>query len=150
MEIPAQRKLSKAVAMSVLAVGLLVSAQTAYAGPILGPILGTKSAFSGVLPVSPNSATSLSALIAIGPLFPPCFVIGACPKIALFEGIDSSAAGTSYMVADFAGVVSKMTNGSLDYISAGVVPGPSYGTSSGGSVGFPETDFGTSPDFAGQ
>jgi hypothetical protein len=129
---------------------LLVSAQTAYSAPTLG----TLSGFAGVVPGSPSSASSLSALFAIGPFLTNCFVIGTCPQIALLQGVNSSAIGTTYTLdsasPNFTGVVSQLTNGSLDYIYVGLVPGPSYGTSSGGAVGYPETSFGTSPDFAGQ
>ena len=145
-----QMQLSKLATVLVLAVGLLVSGQIAFSAPILGTISG----FGGGSPTLPNSATSLSALIAIGPLSSTCFVINNCPQIALLEGIGPSAIGTIYTLdsaaPNFAAVASQLTNGSLDYISAGVVRGPSYGTTSGGSVSFAETLFGTSPDFAGQ
>ena len=135
--------------------GLMLSVsfvQPAYAGSILGTMSGS----GGIVTVAPNSATNLSALIAIGPLdpfFPVCFVVGNCAQIALLQGIDSSAIGTEITIDSgapaFNGIVSSLTNGLLDYICTGVVPGPSYGTSSGGAVCFGETSFGTSPDFVG-
>jgi hypothetical protein len=143
-------QLSRLATVLVLAVGLLISGRIA----ISAPILGTFSGFGGVLPTLPNSSASLSALFSIGTLASNCFVVNTCPQIALLQGIGPSAIGTIYTLdsaaPNFAGVASQLTNGSLDYISVGVVPGRSYGTSSGGSVAFPETSFGTSPDFAGQ
>src|SRR5260370_19458762 len=143
-------QLSKLAAVLVMAAVLLVSVQTAYSAPILG----TMSGFAGALPTLPSSATSLSALFAIGQISSNCFVINNCPQIALLQGVGPSAIGTIYTLdsssPNFAGVVSKLTNGSLDYISVGLVLGPSYGTSSGGAVAYPETSFGTSPDFVGQ
>jgi hypothetical protein len=142
--------ISNFVPMFVMGIGALISSQNAYSAPILG----TNSTFEVVLPFVPNPASSLSALIAIGPPSASCFVVGACQQIALLQGLNSSAAGTIYTfdsaAPNFTGIVSALTNGSLDQISLGIVLGPSYGTSSGGGVGFPETAFGTSPDFAGQ
>ena len=138
------------LARFAFAIGLLAFAQSAHGGTILG----TASFFGGIETVSPNSASNLSALIAIGPPLANCFVVGTCPKIALLEGIDSSATGTTVILGpaspDFAGVAGTLTNGLLDLIQTGVVPGPSYGTTSGGSIGFFESIFGTSPDFAGK
>jgi hypothetical protein len=112
-------------------------------------ILGTTSGNGTIDTVQPNSNTTLSALIGIGPTGEPCFNVGACPQIALIQGIGPSAAGTIFTIdpsnPNFAAVVSLLTDGILEYIYTGIVPGPSYGTTSGGAVEFPETFFGTSP-----
>ncbi len=133
-----------------LFLGLLGVVRMASSTPIL---YGTMSTSGSIFTIQPNPATNLSALIAIGPISSTCFVVGNCPQIALLQGLDASAIGTSIMInsgsSNFSAVVSKLTNGSLDYISIGIVPGPSYGTSSGGATSVPETAFGTSPDFAG-
>jgi hypothetical protein len=128
----------------------LITPRLGCAAPILGSMVG----FTAIATVAPNSATTLSALISVGTLDDNCFVLGNCPKIALLEGIDSSAVGIIFTLdsgsADFAGVIAQLTDGALDGISSAVVAGPSYGVSSGGGIWFPETDFGTAPDFAGQ
>ena len=129
--------------------GSLLLAQTAYPGT-----LGSVSSFGGLLTDQPSSDTTLSALIAVGPTSALCWVVGTCSTIALLENIDTAAAGSVHIIdfgsSAFPSIVSTFTNGVLDRISAGIVPGPSYGTSSGGAVQFDETAFGTSPDFIGQ
>jgi hypothetical protein len=57
-------------------------------------ILGTTSGNGTIDTVQPNSNTTLSALIGIGPTGEPCFNVGACRQIALIQGIGPSAAGT--------------------------------------------------------
>jgi hypothetical protein len=118
------------------------------------PILGTMSGSGGLETFLPDSNTSLSALISIGQIADLCFNLGTCPQIALLQGINSSANGTNLTIdssnPNFAAVVSKLTNGVLDYVFTGVIQGPSYGASAGAALGLPETTFGTSPDFAGQ
>src|SRR5260370_30070518 len=78
-----------------LFLGLFGFVQTASSSPIL---YGKLSASGGILTVQPNSATTLSALIAIGPFGSICFVVGNCPQIALLEGLDASAIGTGITI----------------------------------------------------
>src|SRR5262245_48759065 len=90
------------------------------------PILGTMSIESDWLS---RPFSNFSLLVAIGPLLhdPGCYVVGACPQLALLEGLDSGSVGTSIIIdpssAAFAGVASKLTNASLDYIFTSIVFG---------------------------
>jgi hypothetical protein len=102
-------------------------------------LLDSISAPAGVGTVQPNANTSLSILFAIGPIFKPCFVVGTCADVALLQGITSASDGTKITIdpnsSNFAALVAAL---SIDgeYLWVGVVPGPSYGTSSGGAEGF--------------
>lgn len=127
----------------------LISALSAHAAPLLGAY----SAGSHVTYDFPSTETTLSALIAIGPLNSNCFNLGACPQFALLEGINSSANGTTITIdegdSNFLPIVSALKDGVLDYISIGMVRGTSYGLSSGGASGYPETALCLGPDLAG-
>jgi hypothetical protein len=135
-------------ALLALALGLIGSAQFVYSSPVLGTMSGSAGT-SGSIP-----ETTLSALFAVGPTAANCYYIGNCPQIAFLQGIDSSFAGTSLIINSanpaFPGIVSELTNGVVNAILVGVVPGPAYGASSPFGSGYPETIFGTSSDLAGQ
>lgn len=105
--------------------------------------LGSISASAGAITVQPSQEATLSALFAIGDPRNGCFVVEACTDVALLQGLSSSSSGTSIIIdsssSNFAAVAAALIEG--ENLSLGIVPGPSYGTSSGGSAGFPFPDF---------
>ncbi|HEY1753929.1 MAG TPA: hypothetical protein VGG72_00930 [Bryobacteraceae bacterium] len=114
-------------------------AQGVSASQLLGSISDTDM----IGTVGSSDATNVSALFAIGGYGVDCFIVGVCPAITMVQGIGLSSIGTGITIdstcADFTSVVDALDAG--DSLSVGMIPGTSYGTSSGGANDFEVPDF---------
>jgi hypothetical protein len=94
----------------------------------------------------------VSIRFAVGSLLANCFNFGACASLGGYGGINTTAVGTElpvYLPGPFSNAGAILANGALDYISVVFRFGPSVPPMPGGGIGFPETAFGTAPDFTG-